>query len=313
MDNNNAITWNERQWLEDFRLGDRDEKRELRKQVWENTLAIVKAGGYALADGRKVTLGNSDALDKRTCFYSTSFTPEFERVAGKPIITIVSDDCLDTAHKWVAEGLEVCVLNMASRRNPGGGVRNGAGAQEEYLFRCSNYYRSLFQFVPFAPDFGLRRARYRYPLDENYGGIYSPEVTIFRGSEERGYPLLKAPWRVNMVAVSGMNSPKLFKLNGKERIVAGLVEGVKNKMRTIFRIACKHGQRNLVLGALGCGAFHNPPEHVAELFRAVLAEQEFAGAFQRICFAIKSDSNSHGSANYDAFKKVFSANTQVRF
>ena len=24
---NNAITWNERQWLEDFRLGERDEKR----------------------------------------------------------------------------------------------------------------------------------------------------------------------------------------------------------------------------------------------------------------------------------------------
>lgn len=37
--------------------------------------------------------------------------------------------------------------------------------------------------------------------------------------------------------------------------------------------------------AFGCGAFCNPPDHMAELFREVL-EKEYRGCFQHICFAI---------------------------
>ena len=129
-------------------------------------------------------------------------------------------------------------------------------------------------------------------------------MCIFRENEKSGYQLADAPWKVNMVAVAGMNSPELIWENGKERIAPELIEGVKNKVRTIFRIACTHCQKNLVLGALGCGAFGNPPEHIAEIFRDVLCEKEFEGAFRRICFAVKTDHNSGGSRNYEAFKKI---------
>ena len=101
-----------------------------------------------------------------------------------------------------------------------------------------------------------------------------------------------------------MNRPKLEIYNREERIADSLVEGVKNKIRTIFRIAADNGQRNLVLGAIGCGAFRNPPRHVAELFREVLCEDDFLGAFNRICFAVKSDHNSRGDTNYNAFYEV---------
>ena len=107
-----------------------------------------------------------------------------------------------------------------------------------------------------------------------------------------------------MISVAGMNNPRLVDECGETRIASELVEGVKNKIRTIFRIAIDNHQGNLVLGALGCGAFHNPPRHVAELLRDVLCEKEFEGAFENICFAVKADHNSRGDSNYIAFRDV---------
>ena len=297
------VTWDSESWLKKFNA-DNVNYRELRKEVWENTKTIVETNGYTLFDETSVVLLQHLDSRKKSSFYHRSFTASFEPLRTSTKITVVSDDCLDVAHKWVNEGLEVCILNMASRRNPGGGVTKGAGAQEEYLFRCSDYYKFLYRYAPYAKQYGLTRSHYQYPLDRNFGGIYSPQVTIFRENEESGYKLANSTWQVNIIAVAGMNSPQLILENGKERIVPELVEGVKNKIRTIFRIACDNGQRNLILGALGCGAFHNPPEHVAEIFRDVLCEQEFEGAFERVCFAVKTDHNSHGNSNYFAFKRI---------
>ena len=195
-------------------------------------------------------------------------------------------------------------MNMASRSNPGGGVINGAGAQEEYLFRCTDYFKFLYRYAPYAEQYNVKRSHYQYPLDKNYGGIFSGDVTVFRESEATGYRLASKPWKVNMIAVAGMNSPRLVFENGEERIAPELVEGVKNKIRTIFRIACDQKQKDLVLGAIGCGAFHNPPKHVAELFRDVLCEQEFLGAFKRICFAVKTSHTSRGDTNFSAFRET---------
>lgn len=64
-----------------------------------------------------------------------------------------------------------------------------------------------------------------------------------------------------------------------------------------------------MLSAFGCGAFGNPPADVAKVFAAVLAEPEFASAFQRVVFAILDDQNAgrahnpHG--NYRPFAEQF--------
>jgi len=308
-----TTAWNPESWLLSFHAPNAD-YRGLRKLVWENTLRVVKDGGYILPDGTPVSIAETENkrlitgesyMQAYTKLYSDPVYADCEENPVPTQITVVSDDCLDTAHKWVEEGLSVTVLNMANRQNPGGGVIYGAGAQEEYLFRCSNYYLSLFQFVHYAHMYGCHtRNDGKYPLDRDYGGIYTPEVTIFRANEKNGYALIQNPWKVNMIAVAGMNHPELETINGKSRIIPRLAEGVKNKIRTIFRIALDNNQRNLVLGAIGCGAFGNPPEHVAELFRDVLCEPEFRVFFNRICFAVKTDHNSNGSANYTAFKNI---------
>jgi len=58
-------------------------------------------------------------------------------------ITIVNSDTVSALIDFNVFG-KTCVLNMASPKRPGGGVVNGARAQEECLFRCSN----LAQVIP---------------------------------------------------------------------------------------------------------------------------------------------------------------------
>lgn len=301
------LTWDADSWLKKFRADGAD-YHALRSEVWENTLAIVEDNGYTLPDGNSVLVTDTKRYSQ---FYHKPFRASFEKLTTPPEITVTADDCLDAAHKWIEEKIrqsrkcdDVAVLNMASRRNPGGGVRTGAGAQEEYLFRCSDYYKFLYRYATHAEQYGVTRSHYQYPLDRNFGGIFSSDVTIFRENESTGYRLTNKPWKVNMIAVAGMNSPHLVFENGEERIAPELVEGVKNKIRTIFRIAIDCGQKNLVLGAIGCGAFHNPPKHVAELFREILCEHEFYGAFQKICFAVKTSHTSKGDTNFSAFKNI---------
>ena len=257
--------------------------------------------------GECVTLENSDILTTAARFYEQELQPDYSKTNRfETQVEVVKRDCLAVAKELVERESGVCVLNLASRRNPGGGVIKGCGAQEEYLFRCSDYFRSLYQFADYAHMYGLQAAQYRYPMDRNYGGIFSPNVTIFRGCEEDGYPLLKHPWRVNMIAVAALNRPELEYINGEERVARHLIGAVKNKIRTVLRIARDNNQTTLVLGALGCGAFRNPPKHTAELFKEVMLESEFCGVFKRICFAIKEDHNSRGKGNFAPFLEVFS-------
>ncbi len=294
--------WDPQRWLEKFSRA--RNKHPARIDVWENTLSAVKSGGYTLPDGTPVTLCLSRDPSAISFFYSDPFTPDFHSLASEAAVTVGSGDCLDAAKAWREEGLEVCVLNMANAYNPGGGVIGGSGAQEEYLFRCSDYFRSLYRYAPYADKYGLRPSRRHYPLNPDFGGVFSPRVTVFRGNEEEGYPFLKKPWTVNMIAVAGVDTPDIIRgENGESLMSEGDAARTKNKIRTILRIAAENSQRFLVLGALGCGAFSNPPAHVARLFRDVLLEPEFKGAFRAVHFAVKTDHNSHGSLNFDAFQK----------
>ena len=102
------------------------------------------------------------------------------------------------------------------------------------------------------------------------------------------------PREMSFISVAGINHPEL----DKDGLIANwLVDGVKNKMRTIFRIGLQHGHDSLVLGALGCGAFANPPHHIARLFHEVMEELEFVNKYKLIVFAILDDHNSHKGHN----------------
>mgnify|MGYP000199309063 CR=1 FL=1 len=66
-----------------------------------------------------------------------------------------------------------------------------------------------------------------------------------------------------------------------------------------------HGHDSLVLGALGCGAFCNPPRHIARLFHEVMEEPEFLNKYRYLVFAIIDDHNSRKSHNPEGNFKPF--------
>lgn len=60
--------------------------------------------------------------------------------------------------------LNPLVLNMASPKRPGGGFRNGSAAQEENIFRRSNYFQVLEDLDRFD-----KNRKWKYPLGEFTG------------------------------------------------------------------------------------------------------------------------------------------------
>lgn len=104
--------------------------------------------------------------------------------------------------------------------------------------------------------------------------------------------------------------PKLDE-SGTKYSFAQEKELMKEKMRTVLRIASYCGHRNVVLGAFGLGPiFRNPPAEVARMWRRLLfEEEEFHGAFQDIVFAIDSSmvgAPSKGSlSDVEIFRQEF--------
>lgn len=300
--------WDSVRWLNGFTqaLGAKDVSalRKCRKRVWLNSLEIIERGTYESQNNKLVILSLNKEIVQETRFYRKEIesVEAVERYNTK--IKVQEGDCLEYA-KCLHDSDntdDLCVLNLASYRNPGGGVVNGAGAQEEYLFRCSDYYRSLFQFAHYSKEYKVPKSVNQYPMDRNFGGIFSHGVTVFREKEANGYALIDEPWRVNFVAAAVQRLE-----NKTEKIPDQYVPLVINTIRTIFRIAFVNGQRRLVLGALGCGAFNNPPRHMAYLFKKTLEETEFKGIFKEVHFAIFDDHNAlrNNESNIRAFQSVF--------
>ena len=301
--------WNEEKWLNEFNENSklqyqfhgedtRQRLHELRMDVYTDTRLRVNKGRYTI-DNQEVIFPDPAPMIENTFFY-TEELPESDGPRYETEIRVEPKDCLTAARDLIEAGYRPALLNMASRGNPGGGVMRGCGAQEENIFRRSDIHLSLYQFARYAGDYGLIPSELQYPMDRNFGGIYTPDIFVFRGEEKDGYPLLRYPYTVSVISVAALNHPKLTddgKLGPSERL------GTINKIRTIFRIALLHNHDTLVLSALGCGAFKNPPAEVARLFHEVLEEPEFKGRFRLITFAIRNDHNSKG--NYEYFKKEF--------
>lgn len=312
------ITWDsEKDFLEKYRVLTERVKRgdstayyqvkELRAKEFQNTVEIVNQGCYVADNGDEFFFPDDSNMIHNTVFYDREIRlgniPQCEE---RTIVEVQNIDCLYAGVQLKEQGYHPAVLNMASRRNPGGGVATGAGAQEETLFRRTNLFRSLYQFASYAEQYGIKRSHHQYPLDRNFGGVYTHDAIYFRESEQKGYALLDKPVSLSFITVAGMNRPDLT-IGGM--IANHHVEPIKNKIRTIFRMGLVHGHDSLVLGALGCGAFRNPPRHVARLFHEVMDEPEFKNKYRCIVFAILDDHNANHKhnpvGNYRPFAEEF--------
>jgi uncharacterized protein (TIGR02452 family) len=281
--------------------------KQLRAKVYNNTLRLIKECFYHTESGVIVDLPSQEAAISGAQLYDCEFRVDHvPTLAEETKVSVIDADCLEVAINLVKMGYNPAVLNMANRQTAGGAVYDGAGAQEETIFRRTTIAPSLYQFTKYAELHGLKRSHMQYPMDRNYGGAYSPNILVFREGEKHGYKLMEHPVMMSFISVAALNRPDLTPDN---HLAPNMIEPTKRKMRTIMRIGLQHNHDSLVLGALGCGAFRNPPRDIAELFRAVINEPEFKNKFKLIVFAIIDDHNSRKSHNRDGnvlpFKEVF--------
>lgn len=276
-------------------------QKEYLISVFEETLEDIKSGEYDNGNS-VIEISEMDYLLNNSKMYTELNRNNYHRHSIK-FDTKIFVENIDTFLMAKKLGSSCVVLNMASSKNPGGGVERGSRAQEEDLCRRSDLVYSLYSFsLDKSNIFGYKDNNYSYPIP-TYGGIYSPRVCVFR---DTNYSYLKTPFITNVISVAGVVRPEINK-NGKMK--DKYISITKGKIRTILRIASDNGHTKLVLGALGCGAFKNPPRHVAELFYEVFREKEFDGLFEEIHFAILEDSNSiridNPEGNFKPFFETF--------
>jgi uncharacterized protein (TIGR02452 family) len=193
----------------------------------------------------------------------------------KTEIYVVNGLVLDVTEKlYLAGDSKIMVLNLASSFGPGGGVVRGAVAQEEDLFRKTNYYLSLDK------EF--------YPIPKGCT-IYTKSVYVIKDGL---YNDLEKPFGVDMLAACAIKNPLV---NSGYKYCAADFTIMNNVIENIFKTAYYNGNETLVLGALGCGAYHNPPMEVIKIFNRFL--KKYNGCFKKIVFAVYSKYDK----NYELF------------
>ena len=273
-------------------------ERNDRVRIFAQTMEILKKNDYVAPSGKHVSFEPI----KEAKFYSTKVNNDYNSLPKyETIIEVVDMDCLYDAKLLIDEGLHPAVLNMASFSTPGGGVERGSAAQEESIFRRSNIALSLYQFHSIGENYKIKQREERYPLDYNYGGIYTPGVTVFRKSEKDNCELLEEPFTIDVISVSAVKKPALR----GDKIAPWVCDVIINKIRQILDIAIENGNDSIVLGAFGCGAYGTPPKEMAELFKKVLNNDKYKSAFKLISFAIIDDKNAYREHNPEGNLKPF--------
>lgn len=274
--------------------------REELMSVYSQVILDISEGNYEnMGKDDLIDFLGVDKLKKGSRMYESLGPVRPKKTFPCPKVYVQN---IDTFQKACELGSTCAVLNMASRSTPGGGVQNGSRAQEEELCRRSNLLLSLYSFITKGQDlFGYcNTSKATYPIP-TFGGIYSPSVCVYRYANS--YNPMGDPFLCNVISVAGVIRPDIDSKTGL--LMKKYVPIVKGKIRAILRIALVNGHTKLVLGALGCGAFQNPPSHIAELFKEVLEESEFSESFEEICFAILEDGNCKRAHNPEGNLKPF--------
>lgn len=267
------------------------EQRAILKQVFADTVEIVECGAYETKTGVMVELLDDKAMRDGSVLYQQELpmagTTDYDGVTS---VKVLEQDCIVAAKGLLDRGYNPAVLNLASSWSPGGGVVQGSRAQEESIFRRTNLYRSLYQFAHGGkPDMFATKPEpidlkktphYKEHLDYHFGGIYTPGATVFRATN---FELFQKPFQMSFITVAAIKEPVLTPTG---HLTDADEDQTRDKIRTIFRIGLKHGHDCLVLGALGCGAYGNPPADVAKLFHEVIEENEFRDKYKMLVFAI---------------------------
>ncbi|MFE9689536.1 TIGR02452 family protein [Micromonospora sp. NPDC005806] len=245
------------------------------RAIARDTLDILDAGRYVTAHGATVHLADRVHAAVAGTRLHLPDDPLPTPAAGGPAprVEVTRESTLLAARRLAADG-DVAALVFASAKNPGGGFRTGAQAQEESIARASALFPCLTA-VPAFYDF------HRTQRDLLYSDrvVHSPRVPVFRDDKGR---LLDATHSVSFLTAAAPNRGAVLRNQGDD--ADRVAPALRTRARRVLAVAAAYGHRRLVLGAWGCGVFRNDPVTVAEAFDLALADAP--GWFDQITFAV---------------------------
>jgi hypothetical protein len=185
------------------------------------------------------------------------------------------------------------VLNMANAYIPGGGYVEGMSAQEENMYR-----RTDCHFYINDREYDRKRDTYLPEMTQIISGkpgrVYldheHPRICI-RGREDHtderlGYAWLPSdeifPFYELRAAAQDLRSGEAFDATEARKRIAAQLDTL-----------LEHGVRYAVLGAFGCGAFMNPPEIVAQIYREEIGKR--IKDLDLVAFAIYDTGSGRGN------------------
>ena len=205
----------------------------------------------------------------------------FKKVHPQSNIKFFDEDAIELGLKYPNS----LVLNLADDNFAGGCVDSGSGAQEESIFRRTNLFKTLKQNM--------------YPIKDNEA-IYSPGVSVIKDIELNKWERYKTPKKLSFIACPGLKYP----VTENHRLSENDVKRLRKKIKVIIQTAVKFKHDTIIFGAMGCGAWRNPVQHVAEIFKSVL--QKYTGVVLNYYFAILSTPGDYivRNHNYDSIKPI---------
>lgn len=269
-----------------------------RKFTAEETLQILKTGGYEYSAGHQVDI--KDELKAavagteliRPEDFATFTLPDHHFTTR---METHNETTFAGAKAFLDGGAQrVCSLNFASAKNPGGGFMSGARAQEEDLALCSGLYHCLLA----APEFYSFHRADRGNALYSHHMIYAPGVPVFRNDRAE---LIETPWKTSIITSPAVNAGAV-RSNTPEKIEQ--IEPVmKERINHLLTLAAARGETHLVLGGWGCGVFANDPFVIANMFYQALQSERFKTMFESVRFSVLD--RTRDLTTYQAFKGIF--------
>ena len=241
-------------------------RKEWRKSVFADTKLKLTPANYA----------DYLELAERNLQIACRTSEDIDRLPFT--VKVVRQDCLEAAADIVKKfGVKPVVLNMANSRHMGGGVESGCGAQEENMFRRTGCYlnRSTGLFGDSDMKAFEKGNTYTSEFSRHIYGLHQVipvyDSMCFKKEEAEMYadrdkadvfPFFELRSAAQNLSHKGHFDKKLC----KRQIVA--------QFNTLEALNVKA----VVLSAFGCGAFKNPVDEVAQVYKTVIDEVLEKGA-----------------------------------
>jgi len=284
-------------WL---RSANGPEDRFCRKEIASLSIAACRLGRYTFA-GQRCSLHSVTAMVDGTRFIRArevhvAQLPENRTVFGMHR----AGQSIEVALTCSRNGLRVALVNAASTYHVGGGFNSGGRhALEESLNVQTTLFQSMLAARELASREGIMPPRCARPCAQGAwhchipetGVVLSPNVEVFRGSTDNGYPFLAAPVElaaIVSVAMPNCNPHMRDAPCDRPQSDSEYQQLLSQKFIATLGAAVLSGADVLVIPDVGCGVYGNNPEEVGKIFGNVL-NMYFKGAFKEIHFVGKAE------------------------